>query len=278
MSMKSAVGKRPVLWFVIFTYGFSWILWALMILSARNMLPFRFPTGPAGSFGPAFGGLLTALFLDGWNGLKAVLASLVRVRVRFVAYVYALFLIVAVYLGAVAVSSVIRGVWPAGKLELPAGQLIGYFFLILVLGGPLGEEIGWRGLLQPLLHRRLTPFAASLAIGLIWFGWHVPLFWLEGAAQKGESILSFAASTTAFAFLFTWLYLKARGSLFLAILFHTSINFVSAVLAPALISAWQKEPASGVVLLALFGVAAILFIVLGRRSFFRRTVEVEPRA
>ena len=270
MSMKSAVGKHPVLWFVVFTYGFSWILWALMILSARNMLPFRFPTGPAGSFGPAFGGLLTAFFIGGVAGLKAVFKSLIAVKARLGAYLYALFLIVGLYLAAMGLSFVLRGVRPAVRLELPAGQIIGYLFLILVLGGPLGEEIGWRGVLQPLLHRTLTPFAASLVIAAIWFGWHVPLFWLEGAAQKGESILNFAVSTTAFSFLFTWLYLKARGSLFLAVLFHTSINFVSAVLVPALVSSWQKDAASGVTLLALFAAAAVLFTVLGRREFFRR--------
>jgi CAAX protease family protein len=270
MPMRDSVAKHPLLWFVIFTYGFSWGLWLLMILSARNLLPFRFPTTPAGSFGPAFGGLLTAFLLDGGKGLKAILKSLGQVRARLGTYLFAFFLIVGVYLAGLGLSFAIRGVWPAVKLELPASKLVGYFFLILVLGGPLGEEIGWRGVLQPLLHRKMTPFAASLIIAVIWFGWHVPLFWLEGAAQKGESILNFLASTTAFSFLFTWLYLKSRGSLFLAILFHTSVNFVSAVLAPGLVAAWQKEDASGVMLLAAFGVAAVLFVILGRRDFFRK--------
>lgn len=175
-----------------------------------------------------------------------------------------------VYVTAICLSFAIRGVWPAFRLELPAGKLVGYFFIILVLGGPLGEEIGWRGVLQPLLHRKLSPFAASFVIALIWFGWHVPLFWLEGAAQKGGSILHFLTSTTAFSFLFTWLYLRTQGSLFLAVLFHTAVNFVSAVLAPGLVLAWQKEDFSGVLLLAVFGAAAVLFVVLGRKEFFRK--------
>jgi membrane protease YdiL (CAAX protease family) len=277
MSLKSSVHKHPVLWFVVFTYGFSWILWLLMILSARKLLPFRFPTTPAGSFGPAVGGILTALFLSGGNGLKAILRSLALVRVRLGAYLYALFLIVGVYLAAIGLSAAVRGVWPAVKLEIPAGKLVGYFFLILVLGGPLGEEIGWRGFLQPLRHRRWSPCVASVIIALIWFCWRVPLFWLEGAAQKGESILNFLASTTAFSFLFTWLYLKARGSLFLAILFHTSINFVSAVLVPGLVAVWQKENSSGGMLLAVFGVAAVLFVVLDRKAFFRKPVRTAAR-
>ena len=270
MSMKSAVTKHPVLWFVVFTYGFSWILWALMILSARGLLPFRFPTGPAGSFGPAFGGLATMALMGGGAGLTAVLRRLGTVRVRPGAYLYALFLIVVIYLAGMGLSFVLRGVRPSVQAGLPAGQAIGYLFLVLLLGGPLGEEIGWRGVLQPLLHRRRSPFVATLTIALIWFAWHIPLFWLEGAAQKGGSIVNFAISTTAFSFLFTWLYLKARGSLFLAILLHTSINFVSAVLAPALVPSWEKDAASGLILQALFVAAAILVVVLGRREFFRK--------
>jgi membrane protease YdiL (CAAX protease family) len=269
MSMKSAVQKHPVLWFVVFAYGFSWILWVLMILSARNLLPFRFPTGPAGSFGPAFGGLLTTLFAGGAAGLKGLLERLARVRAGLSAYLYAIFLIVAIYLAAMGLAFAFWGVRPAVKLGVPAGELVRYFFLILVLGGPLGEEIGWRGVLQPLLAKTRSPFTASLVIALIWFGWHIPLFWLEGAAQKGGSILNFAVSTTAFSFLFTWLYLRTKGSLFLAILFHTSINFVSAVAVPALVPSWEKTPGSGTVLLAIFAAAAVLVVALARRDFFR---------
>ena len=41
----------------------------------------------------------------------------------------------------------------------------------------IGEELGWRGFLLPTLQTRLSAIASALIIGLIWFCWHIPLFW-----------------------------------------------------------------------------------------------------
>ena len=47
--------------------------------------------------------------------------------------------------------------------------------LVLLIGGPLGEEFGWRGLALPALEARLSPLWASLLLGIIWSIWHLPL-------------------------------------------------------------------------------------------------------
>ena len=70
------------------------------------------------------------------------------------------------------------------SLDLSKAYLLPLLFLlILVLGGPMGEEFGWRGLVLPLLLRRWSPLLASLLLVVLWLVWHLPLFWLEGAAQ-----------------------------------------------------------------------------------------------
>ncbi|MEU4578764.1 type II CAAX endopeptidase family protein [Nonomuraea sp. ATR24] len=58
------------------------------------------------------------------------------------------------------------------------GTLGSPFALIVVaqLVGACGEEIGWRCLLQPLLRRRFGPLTASIAVGVLWGVWHVPVF------------------------------------------------------------------------------------------------------
>ncbi|WP_275086357.1 CPBP family intramembrane glutamic endopeptidase [Natronorubrum halophilum] len=51
------------------------------------------------------------------------------------------------------------------------------FFLLanmLVLGGI--EELGWRGFLQPRLQERTSVLTAGLLIGVLWWVWHLPLF------------------------------------------------------------------------------------------------------
>ena len=55
---------------------------------------------------------------------------------------------------------------------------LGLFVYIFFLGGPLGEEPGWRGFALPRLQRRYGPLVGSLILGPIWAFWHLPIFWI----------------------------------------------------------------------------------------------------
>ena len=63
---------------------------------------------------------------------------------------------------------------PAFSMSL-VGIVAVEFVRILVLGGPLGEELGWRGFALPRMQYLRTPFAATLALGVIVAAWHLPL-------------------------------------------------------------------------------------------------------
>jgi hypothetical protein len=60
---------------------------------------------------------------------------------------------------------------PPGPLSL---ILLFLFANAFVLGGI--EEVGWRGFLQPRLQERTSVLPAGLAIGMVWWAWHLPLF------------------------------------------------------------------------------------------------------
>ena len=49
-----------------------------------------------------------------------------------------------------------------------------------LLGGPLFEEPGWRGFALPRLEAQFGPLPATLALGMIWAAWHLPLFLYPG--------------------------------------------------------------------------------------------------
>ena len=49
-----------------------------------------------------------------------------------------------------------------------------------LLSGPLTEEFGWRGFLQSRVQEVLPPWVAAVCVGIMWAGWHLPLFFVQG--------------------------------------------------------------------------------------------------
>ena len=99
------------------------------------------------------------------------------------------------------------------------------FSFNLILGGALGEEVGWRGFLLPQLLKRSSPLAASLLLGLVWALWHLPIDLASGFAVQGPlAIFARIFWTLPVSVIFTWLYLRSRGSLLVALFLHTSLN------------------------------------------------------
>ena len=45
--------------------------------------------------------------------------------------------------------------------------------LVAIIGG-IGEEIGWRGVLQPALEQRFGFWRGTFFVGLLWASWHLP--------------------------------------------------------------------------------------------------------
>jgi len=130
---------------------------------------------------------------------------------------------------------------PDGREALATASLAGIplaFVLYLVVGwfsGPLLEEPGWRGFALPRLQSVWGPLAGSLVLGLLWGAWHIPQFLVPvWAAQTGGSdpatIGRFLVFVLALAVPMTWVFNHARGSLFLAMLSHSSINASLAML------------------------------------------------
>jgi membrane protease YdiL (CAAX protease family) len=101
-------------------------------------------------------------------------------------------------------------------------RLVVLFPLMLIFDGPLGEEIGWRGLLLPQLLKTMSPIGATVVVAVIWFVWHVPLYLADG---KDFHAVAYFISVVATSFIFTWFYLKSGCSTFVAILLHATTNF-----------------------------------------------------
>jgi hypothetical protein len=99
-----------------------------------------------------------------------------------------------------------------------AGPLVALLFMMLFLG-PV-EELGWRGVAQPILQRHMAPLWAGALIGAVWGIWHLPAFFLAGVVFAEWSFLPFFIGNVVLAILVTPIFNAARGSLLLPILFH----------------------------------------------------------
>ncbi|AIY04538.1 hypothetical protein Plano_0573 [Planococcus sp. PAMC 21323] len=96
--------------------------------------------------------------------------------------------------------------------------LLLFFIYQLITAGT--EEIGWRGYLLPSMLQKLTPWQASVRIGVIWALWHTPIilyvFYSQGLPvfQIIFSFAGFIAGTIAMSAVHTYYYLKTQNVVF----------------------------------------------------------------
>ncbi len=122
------------------------------------------------------------------------------------------------------------GAWPSLPTADKIPLAVANFGLVFLIGGPLGEEFGWRGYLMPALSVRLKWRIASLVVGILWGLWHIPLFFLPGTAQSQMSIDVFLLNILASSVIFGWLYERTQGSVLPALILHTSLNAWAGIL------------------------------------------------
>ena len=220
MVSKSAVAttrdRRMGYWstvavFLVLAYGLSW--WPALGRLANPEAAVVIPIGPS----------IAALVVVGWvagrQGRRQLLASLIDFRgVRRVWPT----LLVPPAIGAVSV-----GAHLASGGSIPQGGDIGSSMLILavlpltaIVGGPLGEELGWRGLLLPHLLQRYSALTATMVLIPMWLLFHLPL----SIAEPDRYGLLWALNVVGIAVTMTWVYLRSSRSVLAAVVFHAVAN------------------------------------------------------
>ena len=210
--------------FVVLCFGWSWALWiagsALKLGSPGLGTAFLLAAG----FGPSFAGIFTVWAFAGGAGLRRWLRRCLRWRFNPGWYAVALLSPLVAMMLAVGVDAALNGVWPASPAAGHVGRSLLQSSLILFIGGPLGEEFGWRGYVLPALTARLGWRWAGLAVGAIWGLWHLPLFFLPGMAQAQMPIFVFMASALALSVVMARMTVNTGWSVLPALLFHWAIN------------------------------------------------------
>lgn len=230
------VRRHQLATYVGLTFAISWAIWLGLMMGSLSIqtLP-GVVLNVVAMGGPSIAALVVTIIL-GRVELRRLLAgfSLSRLSGRWTAV--ALVLPLMMMAAAIAVAAVAIGApSPVVTLALVGVGLV-EFVRVLFFGGPVQEELGWRGFALPRLQQHTNALNASILLGLVWGVWHLPMYFVLGTGQSemlgagvdpAFAIGGFVGWTIGLSVLLTWLFNQTRGSLIIVILFHAAINWAA---------------------------------------------------
>jgi membrane protease YdiL (CAAX protease family) len=219
--MMSQIRRHPLTVFFVLAYAVTWAVWIPRALGVQVGV-----VGQLWTWIPALAAFAAAALTGGRAAVSDLGRRMLRWRVAWPWYLIVLAAPAAFSLAVSGVYVLLGGSWstarpPVLTTSLPMAAL---FLVILTLTDGLGEEPGWRGFALPRLLTRSTPLVASLILGVIWAAWHLPLIWTEGSALFGTPAWLLFLDLPAKAVLFSWVFLRTRGSALLAAMLHGASN------------------------------------------------------
>jgi uncharacterized protein len=202
-------------------------------------------------FGPTLSALVTQRVFAGnwraariWTTLRGFLLGLTcgGSAVLLSAFIAAFFM---------TKSGLDRWQWPA-LLQIPI------LFGPNLLGGPLGEEAGWRGFALDRIQQRFNPVLSSLIVGFFWANWHLPLILTHVYnVTWWQFVLVTCAASVFLAFGFN----SSRGSIICTIFIHGLYNVATGIILNDLIAKANlrsNKAQHNIFWIAYLGVAVLL--------------------
>ena len=230
------VRRHPLVAFFGLAFTTTWgIAAAIWVLSSLEVVSLRSPSTLVylllllAIFAPSLWGIAMTAITGGRSGLRELSGRLLKVRVGLRWYLVVLLGVPAAALLASVLAAGLTDEVTLREFDLGAWYLVFPLLVGTLIGGPLGEEIGWRGFALPRLLERLGFVPASVVLGSLWGLWHLPAFVLPGlgALIGGEySFLPYLVMTNALAVSMSCVYKGTGGSVALAgVGFHLMVNF-----------------------------------------------------
>ena len=212
---KNRLGK-----FLFITFVITIIAWGgLAALTKLGIIAFSHPLGTLlhilGGFGPT---IATFFVMEEKPTARAILKFVFQCKKTTLIYLLLLAIMEILLIG---ISS--RELNPA----LP-WYFIPVVFLqaVFIYGG--AEELGWRGIMQPILEKRFPFPIATLITGVVWGLWHIPLWFIDGSSQQNMNFVFFLILAVILSFWLAALYKKTK-CVFACNVFHGLTNTLLSV-------------------------------------------------
>ena len=264
--------------FIFLAYGISWIIWHIGFaqLNIKTLDDEQFGLYLfLGSFGPTLSAIIVTFLKNGKTAVVELLKRVVQIQVRWGVYLFVFLALPALGILLFHFAGIQSKIplWQIGLTMLPLAPLNALVGGIIFGNGPLGEEMGWRGIMQEMLGHTLKPLWGAIIIGIAWSAWHIPLFRFADF-RAGLDLASFVPLYTLSLILITFtmghLWNWSGGSLFVAIFFHAMINITATKLTDS--DWWNFDKLSNLniylLVLIVFALTAILAEVLNRAQIF----------
>lgn len=221
--------KKSLLRFFALVVGLTAPFWVLGALTGIELLPGL----PVAAFAACCPALAAAMLLYQEHKAAGVIALLKRAfdgqRVRAKIWYAPTLLLMPMVMATSYVVLRLMGV-PVPAPHVTVVSALTLFLLFFI--GALGEELGWSGYAIDPMQQRWGALAASLVLGVVWAIYH--LIGLAQAHRSIEWIVWWSLGTVAARVIIVWLYNNTGRSVFVAALFHTTINVT-----------WQLFPING---------------------------------
>jgi membrane protease YdiL (CAAX protease family) len=265
--MISLVKRHPIITFFVLAYALSWVAYPMW---ASGL----YPIAPVFSFAPFLVALVVLAITQGKSGVGGLLRRMVRWRVGLKWYVAALFIPAGITVAA-AVLNVVLGAQAPSSAELGSwtGLLVTFLAVLLIPGlGGAWEEPGWRGFALPRLQSGRSALFASLILGVLIAGWHLPLMFV-GQVHYADLLTIMGA-----VIIFNWVFNNANGSVLIIMLMHATNNTISGQLFGTMFSGADSVRQSWLVAVLWCAVAIVVVVVAGPAHLSRKHKKQEEGA
>lgn len=135
---------------------------------------------------------------------------------------------------------------------------------VMMVGGGL-EEAGWRYITYPELNKKFGFVFSALITAVIWWLWHLPLFFMPGTNQYQENFWIYGIMVLGMSFMLATIR-KLTGSVWLCVLSHSMVN---ALLEIYIYNLFGSYFASTVTTLIMIAVSIMLLHVSKKKNIFQ---------
>jgi len=171
--MFNLVRRNPLVSYFIIAYFISWTIWSPFVASVQGWVDWDVPGALyyLCPYGPLLSALIVTAITRGGEGVRDLLRRVVKFRVEFRYYAFAILVPIGLFVLAYFVNFIITGAWSdlglLGEADYlqPLSPLVVLGLWFLTYG--LGEETGWRGFALPHLQKNRSAASATLILALL---------------------------------------------------------------------------------------------------------------